>query len=125
MQTIDLCDKIEIHFTTGVDRLTCTDPRIPVDDRNLAMKALHLFRGKTGLKFNLHIHLDKRIPAEAGLGGGSSNAATTLWALNDLLERPVSKTQLIEWAEELGSDVPFSFLREQPCALGGAKKLNR
>ncbi len=71
------------------------------------MKATHLFRRKTGLKFGLRAHLKKCIPHEAGLGGGSGNAATTLWALNQLLNQPASLDQLIEWSGEIGSDITF------------------
>src|SRR5262249_13981075 len=77
-QAIDLADTI--HFSlSDADHLTCTDPAIPVDRSNLIWKSVNLFRRKTGLNFHLKIHLEKKIPHQAGLGGGSSNAATTLW----------------------------------------------
>lgn len=109
-QAIDLADTL--HFSlSDADHLTCTEPAIPTDGSNLVWKAVNLFRRKTSLKFNLKVHLEKKIPHEAGLGGGSSNAATTLWALNELLNRPASLKNLIAWSNEIGSDVPFFLSR--------------
>lgn len=105
-QTINLCDRL--HFTlTEKDSLTCTDPSIPTDASNLVLKAIDLFRRKTKLNFGLKVHLEKEIPQQAGLGGGSSNAATTLWALYQLLGQHLRLEQIIEWSSEIGSDVPF------------------
>lgn len=105
-QAIDLGDVItfKIHHE---DSLTCTDPSLPVDQTNLIIKALHLFRHKTGLQNCFKIHLEKNIPTEAGLGGGSSNAATTLWALNQLSGNIATVDQLSSWSAEIGSDIPF------------------
>jgi len=107
-QAVDLGD----HLTFSLfpkDHLTCTDPTIPLDNSNLILKAANLFRQKTGLSFGLAAHLEKKIPMEAGLGGGSSNAATTLWALNELTDHPASEDELRTWAAELGADVAFFF----------------
>ncbi len=105
-QTISLFDRLTFERAKQ-DQLTCTDPSIPCDHRNLVYKALTLFRQKTQIAHSYHIHIEKKIPAEAGLGGGSSNAATTLYALNELSNRPASLEQLQSWAAEIGSDVPF------------------
>lgn len=105
-QAIDLADTL--HFTLSKhDHLTCTDPAIPLDNTNLIWKTVHLFRRKTNHQFPIHIHLEKNIPIQAGLGGGSSNAATTLWALNELLNTHIPSETLTAWAGEIGSDVPF------------------
>lgn len=109
-QTISLKDQLHITLQEQ-DQLTCTDPTIPTDGSNLVSKALHLFRKKTGVKCHVGIHLEKHIPAEAGLGGGSSNAATTLWALNQLTGTNLSNQDLMEMANEMGSDIAF-FLSE-------------
>jgi 4-diphosphocytidyl-2-C-methyl-D-erythritol kinase len=107
-QAIDLRDFL--HFTLADnDVLECTHPDIPTGPNNLVWKAVALFKKKTNLQFNLHIKLEKNIPIEAGLGGGSSNAATTLWAINQLLGSPATNDQLMLWAAEIGSDVPFFF----------------
>lgn len=105
-QAISLHDTI--HYTLSEqDELICNHPGIPTDSSNLVLKAAHLFRRKTGLQFGLKVHLEKRIPHEAGLGGGSSNAATTLWALNQLHSQPASLDELIAWSGEIGSDITF------------------
>lgn len=107
-QTVNLCDILTYELSDLTrDRMTCTNPSLPTNNQNLVLKAASLFRQKTGLKCYVDVHLEKRIPHEAGLGGGSSNAATTLWALNEITGRPASLEQLIAWAGEIGSDVPF------------------
>lgn len=105
-QTITLHDVI--HFTVSKqDALFCTDPLLPTDKSNLIWKAVDLFRRKTSLHTPVKVYLEKRIPMQAGLGGGSSNAATTLWALNQLFGEPANEHQLSQWAGEIGSDVAF------------------
>lgn len=107
-QAIDLSDRI--HFSLAEkDHLSSTDPKLPLDKNNLIWKAADLFRQKTHQKFSLNVQLEKNIPTEAGLGGGSSNAATTLWALNRLLETKIPVETLMQWAGEIGSDVAFFF----------------
>ncbi len=107
-QTIDLYDKI--HFAlSNRDHLTCTDPSIPTDAANLILKAAELFRRKTGLRFGVEVHLEKNIPHQSGLGGGSSNAATILYALNERHGKPASLQELGEWSSEIGSDISFFF----------------
>jgi 4-diphosphocytidyl-2C-methyl-D-erythritol kinase len=64
------------------------------------------------------IHLDKKVPTGAGLGGGSGNAATALWAANELTGRPASNAQLMEWGAEIGSDVPVFFSRGAAYCTG-------
>ena len=107
-QTISLGDTLRFTLASH-DHLTCTDPTIPVDGRNLVLKAADLFRKKTGLHFGVSVHLEKNIPSQAGLGGGSSNAATTLWALNQLHGCPATVADLQTWSAEIGSDIPFFF----------------
>lgn len=106
-QAIDLYDTL--HFSLAdEDSLSCTDPEIPVDDRNLVKQAIQAFRQKTGLHtLKIKCHLEKSIPSEAGLGGGSGNAATTLWALNTLAGFPLKTKALMEIGGQLGSDIPF------------------
>eukprot|EP00271_Cylindrocystis_brebissonii_P005298 TRINITY_DN17283_c0_g2_i1.p1 TRINITY_DN17283_c0_g2~~TRINITY_DN17283_c0_g2_i1.p1 ORF type:complete len:496 (+),score=92.83 TRINITY_DN17283_c0_g2_i1:76-1563(+) len=91
------------------DSLTTNALGVPLDEKNLVMKALNLYRKKTGSDSFFWIHLDKRIPTGAGLGGGSSNAATALWAANELSGCPVPVAHLQEWSAEIGSDIPFFF----------------
>lgn len=108
MQAIDLGDEIIIELSDQ-DSFTCTDLALPLDHRNLVIKARDLFRKKTHNITPVKIHLAKKVPAQAGLGGGSGNAATTLWALNHLLNTKISDADLAAWSSEIGSDIPFFF----------------
>lgn len=107
-QTISLGDTLTIELHDQ-DELTCSDPQLPTDHSNLILKATELFRQKLGINQGFKIHLNKKIPTEAGLGGGSSNAATTLWACNQLANSSVPLDMLKRWGSEIGSDVPFFF----------------
>lgn len=122
-QAVDLCDSLYYSFSKE-DQLTCTDSTIPTDRNNLILKAADLFRRKTNLDFKVAIHLEKRIPIQAGLGGGSSNAATTLWALNELSGRPATLEQLMHWSGEIGSDITF-FLSQGTAYCTGRGEILR
>ncbi len=116
-QTIDLCDTIHLRLQEK-DELSSTDERLPTDASNLVLKAANIFRRNSGKQFGVRAHLEKIIPSEAGLGGGSSNAATTLWALNQMHGNLVPNPTLIQWAAQVGSDVPF-FLSEGTAYVTG------
>ncbi|HNW59322.1 MAG TPA: 4-(cytidine 5'-diphospho)-2-C-methyl-D-erythritol kinase [bacterium] len=88
----------------------CSDPAIPVDEGNLAWRAAALLRQRAGVTRGCNIQIQKNIPVGAGLGGGSSDAATTLMALNRIWELHWPLPQLMPLAAELGSDVPFFLL---------------
>ena len=107
-QAVDLCDTLECSLAQE-DKLTCISSNIPLDSTNLILKAANLYRRKTGLTCGLRVHLDKKIPVQGGLGGGSSNAATALWALNTLNNNLVQTKDLIAWSAEIGSDISFFF----------------
>jgi 4-diphosphocytidyl-2-C-methyl-D-erythritol kinase len=99
-----------LHFektATGGFSLTCNRPDIPVDGANLCYRAYQLLAAATARQFNVRLHLEKMIPAGAGLGGGSSDAAVTLIALNRFFELNLSNDRLFQLATQLGSDVPF------------------
>lgn len=98
--------------------LTCTDPRLPTDDRNLVYRAARMFFEASGVRAGVRIHLEKRLPQGAGLGGGSGNAAAALLALNECFGAPLGESALHELAARLGSDVPF-FLRGVPALATG------
>jgi len=103
---IDWCDTL--HFESRPDgRLTREDlgPPLPADD--LALRAARALQQTTGCTHGAHIGIAKRIPAQAGLGGGSSDAATTLLALNRLWSLHLTRTQLATIGLRLGADVPF------------------
>ena len=102
LQSVSLCDELVFELRDD-DRivLTCDDPSIPVDDTNLIVRAARGLAAKRGVD----IRLTKRIPAKGGLGGGSSNAAVTLLALNRLWR--LHREDLREIGAQLGADVPF------------------
>lgn len=112
-QSISLHDTLHFTLKTGtdpdaiIDTLECDTPGVPTDSSNLVLKALAKFRERTGTSVYFHVRLDKRIPHEAGLGGGSSNAATALWAANELTGRPATPAMLAEFGAEFGSDISF------------------
>ena len=117
-----LGDTVELeHLGDGTQvSLTCSDPTVPLDESNLAMRALRAFENRTGKHSSWRIHLEKKIPAGAGLGGGSSNAATVLSGANQLAGSPLSLAALIELASQIGSDVPC-FLLDSPAADGAGR----
>lgn len=107
-QTITLHDELTLaERADGQLRLTCDAPEIPVDERNLIYRAAALLKERYGLRKGASIHLEKRIPAEGGLGGGSSNAAVALLGLAFLWNLKVSLVELCALGGGLGADVPF------------------
>lgn len=100
--------------------LTCNLPGVPLDDSNLAFKAIRSFEKKAGKTWSWRIHLEKRIPFGAGLGGGSSNAAVVLRAANELTGNPLSLTDLLEIGAGIGADVPC-FILDTVAADGTGK----
>lgn len=108
LQTISLHDTVTVEHTDQDDlRLWCDDSSIPAGETNLAWRAAAKFRERFSTERGLRIRLEKRIPAEAGLGGGSSDAAATLVALARLSELDTQSEDLVQIAADLGSDVPF------------------
>lgn len=119
MQTVTLSDELQILPTHSKGILfTCSDRSLEKQD-NLVCKACDLFFKTTGLSGGFHIHLQKRIPVAAGLGGGSSDAAAALSALNHLYHSPLKISELEKISLCLGADVPF-FVRGG-CALAEGK----
>lgn len=104
------------------DTLTCDAPDVPTGPENLVRQATAAFRQATGSGQFYRFALAKTIPAGAGLGGGSSNGAATLTALNELAGKPLKNTALEELAAQLGSDCPL-FLRPRPLIMRGRGEL--
>lgn len=119
---IGIADSVTLEIKdSGTEvSLTCNQPGIPLDESNLALKALRAFEARAGVNHGWSIHLEKRIPHGAGLGGGSSNAAAVLRGCNELLYRPLSLEALLEIAGGIGSDVPC-FLLDTPAADGAGR----
>ncbi len=115
MQTISLHDDVTVSCTEGSGQIVLKNnlKYLPTDDRNIAAKAAGVFFAKSGIGgVDTHITLHKRIPVCAGMGGGSSDGAAVLRALNQILETRFSFETLRSMAQQLGSDVPF-------CVEGG------
>ena len=120
VQKISIYDRISISERTnqGIG-LTCSDPSLPTGPDNLAHRAAQLFIESSGIREKgISIHLDKVIPHGAGLGGGSSDAATVLMGLNTLFKLSWTREQLTELGQEIGSDVPL-FLYPSPALVSG------
>ena len=107
-QTISLKDNLTFSEDSDLI-LTCDTEKIPLDDRNLIIKAANLLKEKYEVKIGAKIHLNKNIPAPGGLGGGSSNAAIALLGLVKLWKIEIDFANLVELGKRLGSDVPFFF----------------
>ena len=108
MAPISIFDTLEIERRdSGGLAFTCSDPALPIDGSNLVVRAVDEFCGSFGFQPHLQIHLKKEIPHGAGLGGGSSDAATTLIALNLLFQTELPIEELVRIAASLGSDIPF------------------
>lgn len=123
MSPIGIYDRITIETRKSNFRITCDHPMVPEDESNLALKAAKLFinalEAETGtFPGAVTIHLDKNIPVGAGLGGGSSNAATILLGLNRHYGCPFTLDVLMKMGLEIGADVPF-FLYEKPAIATG------
>ena len=115
LQTISLHDDLEFELTDNEISLHCSEPDIPTDDRNLIVRAAQLLQRRYNVDRGVRVRLEKRIPAQGGLGGASSNAAVALVALAYLWKLNTNASELLEIAASIGSDVPF-FLHGG-CAL--------
>jgi len=118
MHPVNLFDDIQFERGGRGIQLTCNESLLPADSRNLVYRAADAFLKLHRPRDGVRIHLQKKIPLAAGLGGGSGNAATTLLALNELFDRPLATAKLHELAASLGSDVPF-FLQNRPALATG------
>lgn len=115
-QTVSFGDTLDIELLPSSaerDQLECDLPDVPVDDSNLVIRALRLFRERSGVKRFFRVRLEKHTPTQAGMGGGSSNAATAFFGANALCGSPGSQADLLKWADDpvIGSDASF-FLSE-------------
>ncbi len=113
MQSVSLFDEIELRLCEG-DKISvaCDVAGVPLDERNLAVRAARLFFEKTGTTSGLRITIRKQIPMAAGMAGGSTDGAAVLLGLNRLYHNQLSKEELCALGGRLGADVPF-------CILGG------
>lgn len=114
MQSVDLYDEVTVELTGEQTVISCDNPIIPTDRRNIAYKAAELFKKELGKDFGVKIDIKKNIPVEAGLGGSSTDGAAVLDALNKLFGFPFTKEELCASGSQLGADVAF-------CLCGGTR----
>jgi 4-diphosphocytidyl-2-C-methyl-D-erythritol kinase len=126
MQRVSLYDRIRIFLSAdpGV-RVFC--PRLPLatGEENIAARAARKILEFAAYSGGVEIHIDKEIPVAAGLGGGSSDAATVLMAMNELLETGLSREALMAVGLQLGADVPFFIFESAAWAAGIGEKLEK
>ena len=115
---VNLCDRLIFKRTGSGLELSGSNPDLPTDHTNLVHRAATAFLKATAITAGVQIHLEKKIPMAAGLGGGSGNAAVTLLGLNELFGNPLPTTVLHQIAATLGSDVNF-FLQARPALATG------
>ena len=123
MCCISLYDTISLSFGAKYTTLSCSDPEVPEDESNLAVKAANLFFRTVHKNEGVKIGIEKQIPVAAGLGGGSSNAATVLLGLNRYYGQPLPQNKLMSLGLSIGADVPFFIFRKPATATGIGEKL--
>ena len=125
LQTISLHDQLDFELSGDKQiALSCNDPEIPTDNRNLIVQAAHELSSRYAIGKGVQIKLAKTIPIKAGLGGGSSNAAVALLALARLWQIDIDASDLLAIAAELGADVPFFLFGGSALATGTGTTLS-
>lgn len=116
---IDLYDEIEINLIEE-DKIVieCSNKDVPLDEKNIIVKCIKELKKEKKIEKGVYIKLIKNIPLEAGLGGGSSNGATVLKALNSLLTLSLSEEKLMEIGSKVGADIPF-FIKNKISLIEG------
>ncbi|MFA5098451.1 MAG: 4-(cytidine 5'-diphospho)-2-C-methyl-D-erythritol kinase [Candidatus Margulisiibacteriota bacterium] len=127
MQSVSLYDEIEIRSKLDRDSIEihCSDDKVPAGEGNICYKAVELIRKKFNIEKGIRIEIKKNIPMEAGLGGGSSNAAAVLIGLNKIWELKLSDEELIEIAAQIGSDVPFFIIGGRCLCKGRGENIEK
>lgn len=121
MQTISLCDKIGVEKSDKIEIL-CDDPNVPKDERNICHKAAVRFFERLGISGGAKITIEKQIPSEAGLGGGSSDGAAVIKLLNEIYDAKLKISELEEIAGKVGADVAF-FIQGGTALCRGAGEI--
>jgi 4-diphosphocytidyl-2-C-methyl-D-erythritol kinase len=124
---ISLCDEIKIEHRSGKQKIAfrCDDPSVPKGEDNIVVRAANVFFRKTKVTSGVSIELKKRIPHGAGLGGGSSDAASILLALNEIFDTKLSREALAKMAQAIGSDVPFFIFQSAAICKGRGELITR
>jgi 4-diphosphocytidyl-2-C-methyl-D-erythritol kinase len=126
LQKINLYD--QLHFCLEEKKgifITTDHPDLPLGKKNLVYKAVQSLLERSDFRGGVHIKIEKRIPLGAGLGGGSSNAAAALKAMNQLLKTDLTERELMRIGSKIGADIPFFFLEGAAVALGIGERLRK
>lgn len=124
MQGISLCDEMLFTLKKEGIIIKCPDSNLPENENNIAFRAARLILSQIHSDQGIEITIRKKIPIAAGLGGGSSNAATTLITINEMLNLGLPREQLMNMGAKLGADVPFFILRKTAWATGTGTQLH-
>lgn len=126
MQNIRLYDRISIHATNSPKiKLETNLPYVPTNKNNIVYKAAKLLINKYQIKSGLYINLNKKIPVSAGLAGGSTDAAATLFGMNQLFNLNLSLEELMDLGVTLGADVPYCLMGGTALSEGIGEKLSK
>jgi len=123
MCPVGLYDTLTLCFGARKTTVHCSHPEVPEDDTNLAHRAVDLFAHHMGCAIGVRVTIDKRIPVAAGLGGGSSDAAAVLMAMNRFYGNRFPQGRLMDMGARLGADVPFFIFQQPALATGIGERL--
>ncbi len=123
MQRISLYDEMTFHPTGQGITVSCPGSPAPENENNIVFKAVHALLPRSSSSTGMHITINKMIPMAAGLGGGSSNAATAMTTINDLMGLNYTRKELLKIGATIGADVPFFILGKPAWALGIGDRL--
>lgn len=112
MQTVDIYDELTFKRGLAGIKITSNKEFVPMDERNLVYKAIELFSNTYHIAPDIEVHIEKNIPVEAGMAGGSTDAAAALRAMRDLYKPEISDEELMSLGVKIGADVPY-------CIIGG------
>lgn len=123
MQKVGLYDEITVETIDSGIELTTNHGFLPLDERNIAYRAVQLMREAHGIRQGIHVHVEKRIPIAAGLAGGSTDAASVIRGIDRLLALGMTVEEMMILGKKLGADVPFCFLPGAARARGIGERL--
>lgn len=126
MQSIDIYDEVVINsLNENKIIIECSDKTIPLDEKNTCYKAASLIKNTFGIKSGIHVYINKIIPQEAGLAGGSGNAAAVIKGLNRIWKLNLSEEEMCQIGIKIGADIPFCIMGGTYLAEGIGEKLTK
>lgn len=125
LQKVSLRDELRVTVSSRGINVVCDNQQVPVNEGNLAYTAAQTMLNRYKVKDGVSISIKKNIPIAAGLGGGSSNAASTLVGINQLFELGISKQELMKIGKDIGADVPFFIFGNTALATGIGDRLEK